>query len=114
MIVFIFLAGFIFAGTNASHCSALKTEPVIIQNAEVISHSTAFLEYENYIIKENIKSLKTNYEVRNSNFGHSGTTLSFENNNRNITFEKQYSLISSINSEQKFKDIKFKLFPRAP
>lgn len=114
LVIFIFLAGFIFAGANASNCHIFHAETITINQTTDISSSSAFLDYENNINKENLKSFKISTERKNSGNTNPVKTLSFENNNENITFEKQYTLISYQNTEQKFKDIKFKLHPRAP
>ncbi len=113
LIVFIFLAGFICAGADSSYCKASPAAIFQVQGYTSITQNPDFTDYENYVTKENIKSV-TDIDNGKSNPNHINQTVSFENYTNNHYCEKHNTgVVNYIHNEQ-FKDIKYKLYPRAP
>jgi len=108
-ILFIFFAGFIFAGNSAA-CSTATSAPIIkIQEDTAISTGNKLFQFENAcILRENcLPSINENN--RHSIF----PTISFVNN-KDLILSKYSPDVLPQNQTRKFREIKFKIHPRAP
>lgn len=108
-ILFIFLAGFIFAGSSASCGTTVPAAVVKIQQETEISTKTAFLQFENVCILRETNMREINENDRQPIF----PAISFANN-KNLILNNYSTETLQENNSGKFREIKFKIHPRAP
>lgn len=113
IIIFIFLAGFIFAGTHSTACeSVFGTHYVKLNSPTKIEQRNNFTDYENYVKNENLKNLNNTGSYETNSNTHIKTFLVAE-----YPINSKFEKIIFKNSQKKFIDnsnSKFNLYPRAP